>query len=77
LSPIRWWGIAAVDLALSRPGRVRPGRTEVLSGTLNGATYIWQPWFLQVTGRASPGRGDGQGDTAGSARSLNGIGNST
>lgn len=75
LSPIRWWGIAAVDLRYRDLTESGQGRTEVLSGTLNGATYIWQPWFLQVTGGIGLVAAMDQGETAGSARSLNGIGN--
>lgn len=75
LAPVRWWGLAALDLRYRDLAEAGQGRSEVLSGTLNGSTFIWQPWFMQVTGGIGLVAALDQSDSTGNARSLNGIGN--
>ena len=48
--------------------------TEVISGTVNGATYIWQPWFMQVLGSVGLVAGVEQASETGSTNNLGGIG---
>lgn len=74
LAPIRYWGVAALDLRYRDLPTSGPSNGQVISGTINAATYVWQPWFMQVTGSlglvASVDRTEQSGDT----RNLGGIG---
>jgi hypothetical protein len=74
LAPIRYWGVAAVDLRMRDVPTTGRTTGEVISGTVNAATYVWQPWFMQITGSlglvAAADRSDQNGDTT----SVGGIG---
>ncbi len=50
VAPIRWWGDLAFDYRMTGGDAVAGERTPILTGNLNGATYVWQPWFAQVLG---------------------------
>lgn len=57
LAPIRWRGLLATDLRSFR-AEGQPSRRELVeSASLQGITYVYQPWFAQlsfgVTGLAS------------------------
>ena len=73
-SPVRWWGMLALDLRYRDLSEAGQGRTEVLSGSINAATYVWQPWFLQVTGSVGLVAALDHTESTGNATSVNGIG---
>lgn len=73
-SPVRWWGMLALDLRYRDLSEAGQGRTEVLSGSINAATYVWQPWFLQVTGSVGLVAALDHTENTGNATSVNGIG---
>lgn len=50
VAPIRWWGLVALDLrSFSADGEPRRFHQSE-SAQLNVASYVWQPWFAQVSG---------------------------
>lgn len=50
LAPLRWWGTVLTELrSFTVEGQERRFQ-EVESIRLNGASYVWQPWFAQVSG---------------------------
>lgn len=76
LAPIRWRGLLATDLRSFR-GDGQPARRELVeSATLQGASYVYQPWFAQLafglTGLASQERAQQQ-NTRGSTLGGNGL----
>jgi hypothetical protein len=49
LAPIRWSGNLGDSVSWST-GADQPRRFQhVLSGNLRGSTYLWQPWFAQIS----------------------------
>ncbi len=49
-APIQWSGNASLDGRWSRDGDGLQSRQGLLSTNLDGATYLWQPWFAQLNG---------------------------
>ncbi len=74
MAPIRYWGVAAIDLRLLDSPTGGRTTSEVLSATINAATFVWQPWFMQVTGSAGVVGAVNQSDQSGSSDSISGIG---
>jgi hypothetical protein len=64
LSPIQWGGSVAYGLRVDHTGNSSRETEHQLSTTLNGLTYIYQPWFAIVSGTVSVTRGHtiGSGD---------------
>jgi hypothetical protein len=48
LAPWRWGGSLALDLRALRLEDGRRTRQTLLVGDLDMASYVWQPWFVQV-----------------------------
>lgn len=69
-APWRWRGTAALDLRWIDAGQGRTLRQAVGSGDVEFASYVWQPWFVQV--RAGVGlvlaRGSASSADAGGSR---------
>ena len=75
LAPIRWRGLIATDLRSFR-AESQPARRELVeSVSLQGVSYVYQPWFAQlafgVTALASQQRGEQRGN--GSTLGGNGL----
>lgn len=47
-APWRWRGTAALDLRWLDTGQGRALRQAVTTGDVEFASYVWQPWFVQV-----------------------------
>lgn len=47
-APWRWRGTAALDLRWIDSGQGRTLRQAVSTGDMEFASYVWQPWFVQV-----------------------------
>ncbi|UCE30216.1 MAG: hypothetical protein JSW68_08925 [Burkholderiales bacterium] len=50
LAPIRYWGQIAIDYRTSGSDGGGQGSQQTVSVSINGASYIWQPWFAQLRG---------------------------
>lgn len=73
LAPIRYWGLASIDYRYRDfAGDTSSG--EVLTTTVNGSTYVWQPWFLQVNGSLGVVGSVDTLEQSGTARNVSGIG---
>lgn len=74
LAPIRYWGVAAIDLRMRDVPASGQSTGEVFSGTVNAATYVWQPWFMQITGSLGLVAAADRSDQNGRTTSVGGIG---
>ena len=74
LAPIRYWGVAALDLRMRDTPTAGQSNGQVLSGTVNAATYIWQPWFMQVTGSIGLVGAVDHSEQGGTTKNLGGLG---
>lgn len=74
LAPIRYWGVAALDLRMRDTPTSGQSNGQVLSGTVNAATYIWQPWFMQVAGSVGLVAAVDHSEQGGTTKNLGGIG---
>lgn len=50
IPPIRWWGSSTYDLRHEGGGGGPAVDSRLVSTQLSAATFLWQPWFAQVTG---------------------------
>jgi hypothetical protein len=50
MPPIRWWGSASYDIRRETASGGADIDSRLISTQINAATFIWQPWFAQVTG---------------------------
>lgn len=67
-APIQWSGNLSLDGRWSRDGEGLQSRQLLVNTDLDGATYLWQPWFAQM--RAGIGALVARGNT----NDLNGAG---
>lgn len=74
LAPVRTWGVAAIDLRYRDVPGGGKSYGEMLSGTVNAASYIWQPWFMQVSGSLGLVAAYDRSDQTGRTSNLGGIG---
>ena len=73
LAPIRYWGLASLDYRY-RDIAGDTSHGEVFTTTVNGATYVWQPWFLQVNGSVGVVGSVDSSEQSSTARNVSGIG---
>ncbi|MBI5910830.1 MAG: hypothetical protein HY848_12870 [Betaproteobacteria bacterium] len=50
LPPVRWGGSMATDIRMNNSGNNPRRLQRIESANIKGASYIWQPWFAQVSG---------------------------
>ena len=74
LAPIRWRGLLATDLRRFSAAGERSRLQQVESAQLNVASYIWQPWFAQVSGGIGGVMSNERGDRGGRSTGLTGNG---
>ena len=53
LPPVVWSGSIAYDLRLDQTGRDPHSTTQYVTATLNGLTYVYQPWLALLSGTLS------------------------
>jgi hypothetical protein len=74
VAPFRTWGLMALDARYRDFASGQRSTGEVFSGTVNAATYIWQPWFVQVAGSLGLVAGVDRSTDIGSTTNVGGIG---
>ena len=72
LAPIRWSGNLSDSLAWTNVADQPSHFQHIQTGNLRGATYLWQPWFAQLT--ATLGFVTGTERTSGSGSDFGGSG---
>lgn len=74
VAPFRTWGVISLDARYRDFASGERSTGEVLSGTVNAATYIWQPWFVQVVGSLGLVAGIDRSTDIGNTTNTGGIG---
>ncbi len=74
LPPIRLWGDAAYDIRREGGDNQQPLVGQYLSLQMNAATFIWQPWFAQLTGGLGLGVSSTEGQNSSGSNTLSGNG---
>ena len=65
LPPVIWSGSLAYDLRVDRAGTEPNSTQHYLTATLNGMTYIYQPWLALLNGTLNVTRSHGSGGADG------------
>jgi hypothetical protein len=74
LAPIRWRGLLTTDLrSFSADGELRRFQ-QVEAAQLSAASYVWQPWFAQVSAGIGGIVSSERGGTGGRSTALTGNG---
>ena len=74
LAPVRWRGLVAADLRSFRADGQAERRELVQSATLQGVSYIYQPWFAQLAFGVTAVASQERGEERGHANTLGGNG---